>query len=235
MLSYPLWIHFIPPYTSDDSIISQQPCAPPCWQGLIPGQSTRDDVSDFVETSDLIPDWRLEEKNDTIWWGWTLNHRGYFRFDDNETLKSMSIFPNFQFPVSDILEIYGDPVATRSHVEHNPHDHDDFIVKVFFYYPQYGLLIEFKIKEGLSSASTVVLSPDMLGYGFGLYPPTDSLIKFVEEIHHFQQDQEDQIDMFIENDLTLGWWGFDSLLVTGSENASYPDSLRIVTPTPSSK
>lgn len=38
----------------DTSLLSGDPCEPPCWQGLTPGVSTEGEANEFVRTSDLV-------------------------------------------------------------------------------------------------------------------------------------------------------------------------------------
>ncbi|NIO00126.1 MAG: hypothetical protein GTN93_33480, partial [Anaerolineae bacterium] len=38
----------------DTSLLSGDPCEPPCWQGLVPGVSTEEEVNEFIQTSELV-------------------------------------------------------------------------------------------------------------------------------------------------------------------------------------
>ncbi len=38
----------------DASLLTGEPCEPPCWQGLTPGMSTEDEVEQFLTTSGLV-------------------------------------------------------------------------------------------------------------------------------------------------------------------------------------
>jgi hypothetical protein len=38
----------------DTSLLTGEPCEPPCWQGLTPGESTEEDVAEFMRTTRFV-------------------------------------------------------------------------------------------------------------------------------------------------------------------------------------
>jgi hypothetical protein len=38
----------------DTSLLTGEPCRPPCWQGLTPGESTEEDVAEFMKTTSFV-------------------------------------------------------------------------------------------------------------------------------------------------------------------------------------
>ncbi|HUW96175.1 MAG TPA: hypothetical protein VMW58_10345, partial [Anaerolineae bacterium] len=42
------------PAPLDKSLLTGEPCEPPCWQGLVPGTSTEAEVDEFLATSEYV-------------------------------------------------------------------------------------------------------------------------------------------------------------------------------------
>lgn len=199
------------PNTSDDSIISGIPCAPPCWQGLVPGQSTKSDVRDFLETSDLIPNRTIQEwerSPNALGWFWSRDHNGRFKFRYDQALKSMSIHPNFEFSVEDILAIYGEPAGTRSYLAAVGNE-GEFEVRLYF--PQHGLVTTFIFAtEPVQDDALIPFTGDILGDRFDLYEPADTLEQFIAGIYSFDEAEATRM---IADYFTVGWWGLDARLL----------------------
>ncbi|MBN1284290.1 MAG: hypothetical protein JXB47_02725 [Anaerolineae bacterium] len=47
-----------PAFPVDASLLTGEPCAPPCWQGLKPGVTALQEVRAFLENSPFVADWR---------------------------------------------------------------------------------------------------------------------------------------------------------------------------------
>ncbi|HUW14593.1 MAG TPA: hypothetical protein VM537_33040, partial [Anaerolineae bacterium] len=43
-----------PPPPVDTSLLTGEPCEPPCWQGLTPGESTEEDVAEFMKATRFV-------------------------------------------------------------------------------------------------------------------------------------------------------------------------------------
>jgi len=228
ILLNPIIIRLLPPSTSDDSIVTQSPCAPPCWYNLTPGVSTRDDVSKVLHNTTFIPDWAIEEEQGQISWFWSLGHMGKFQIDDDGILISMEIIPNFQFPVERILDLYGEPDALTSRLD-TPVEDGSFNLNLYFYYPDRGLVINFR--SPFDPEVDTALSPDLYGYGFELHEPADTLEAFISRV---KQVRGTELDNYMATEVTLGWPGFGSLVATRLNRSIYLDPLVFVTVTPHS-
>lgn len=116
------------PETPDDSLITGQPCMPPCWQSLTPGQSTWEEVSKFLEISPLVKgnfvsiDTEKTDKAFTQPWWWANEDRdpqrmNTFAVDQEGKLSAINLTPNTTIMVSQIIQAYGAPTyitAARS-------------------------------------------------------------------------------------------------------------------------
>jgi len=127
----------------DRSLLTGEPCAPPCWQGLTPGESTLEDVSEFMRTSGFVSPLTVfhgritrggEVVGVSIQWDST-NGRGGgdFAIEDG-VLKDMFIYPSYHLTLEDLVERYGPPekfhvMVTGPHVP---------LLQVTLFYPSYG-------------------------------------------------------------------------------------------------
>ena len=107
----------------DMSLLTGDPCEPPCWQGLTPGSSTEDDVNKFLETSRFV-DLHCIFRSDVttasagvvgvgIQWRSTAGRsRGV---DSNQfvieggVLRYIFVYPDYDITLDSLLEKYGPP------------------------------------------------------------------------------------------------------------------------------
>jgi hypothetical protein len=134
----------------DTSLLTGEPCEPPCWQGLVPGVSTEEEVDEFVRTSELVDQTTLFRGDITRgtgqvvgvsvqWWS-RADMAGVPRQFGNDftleggVLQYMTIFLDVEVTLEDLLERYGAPekfTAWHEGVEVS-------YVRVTLYYPNHG-------------------------------------------------------------------------------------------------
>lgn len=216
------------PTTSDESIITQQPCAPPCWHGLIPGRSTQQDVHAALENDAFIPNWLIHEEPGLIRWQWSQNHQGYFLFDAGGILRAMSISPNFRFSIEDMLALYGEPAAIRQSRLMRTNSASTVAVQLSFYYPSQGLVLHLWLEDEPKESFVITAAID--GDEFELFQPSDSLEQFILQVHS-RLDPVD-LDAFVDDELTLGWPGYGSIVTARSGESPFLEPMIIVTSTP---
>ena len=129
----------------DMSLLTGDPCVPPCWQGLTPGESTLQEVNEFVRTSGFVNPQTLfrsgvyrggERVGLSIEWGSAAGHgRGYNDFIvDGGVLKHIAIYPDYDLTLERLFERYSPPekyVANLSGPE-------ILYVEVTLFYPTHG-------------------------------------------------------------------------------------------------
>ncbi|NIO68352.1 MAG: hypothetical protein GTN71_04700, partial [Anaerolineae bacterium] len=109
----------------DTSLLTGEPCEPPCWHGLVPGVSTEEEVDEFVRTSELVDQTTLFRGDITRgtgqvvgvsvqWWsradmaGVPRQFGNDFTLEDG-VLQYMTIFLDVEVTLEDLLERYGPP------------------------------------------------------------------------------------------------------------------------------
>ena len=157
------------PPPSEMSLLTGDPCEPPCWQGLTPGSSTKDDVNEFLETSRFVDRDSVFRSDVTTasagvvgvsiqWRSTAARSRGV---DSNEfvieggVLKYIFVYPDYDLTLESLLQRYGPPdkfhvMVTGRHVP---------LLGVTLFYPAYGFTasLELPVDEAqLRPESTVV-------------------------------------------------------------------------------
>lgn len=226
------WGNLIP---KDESILTQTPCNFPCWHGITPGQSTIADVQQLIKTDPFIASSpHLSQAADGtgrigIQWsynGFNINNRILY---ENGVVYSISISPNIPFSLQDIISKYGEPAAVNASLADSM---EGGVVDAVLalYYPQIGLQVGFPIKGGsVITTNQFSIEPSIQGASFTLVTPKSSLRDFIAEIYPLQDDELNQV---LAN-MTLGWPGFNSLLVVNMNRNTFYDATFIVTATPS--
>jgi len=128
----------------DMSLLTGRPCEPPCWQGLIPGVSTKEEVEDFIATSEYVDrDSVYRERSwgaDAIWWEsaawWTTNPEPNAFVLDRDTLIVVRIQLDYELTLESLLETYGPPQKLWAHWR--GWGRADILVNL--YYPTLGLI-----------------------------------------------------------------------------------------------
>jgi hypothetical protein len=134
----------------DMSLLTGEPCVPPCWQGLTPGASTQEEADEFLRTNELVDTGCLYQSDITLgsgkvvgvslqWWS-SANTAGVRREYPNEfrvkdgILQEIAVFLDCRVTVEDLLTRHGRP--HRWEVQWVSLDTAD--IDVFLYYPSRG-------------------------------------------------------------------------------------------------
>jgi hypothetical protein len=139
----------------DKSLLTGEPCEPPCWQGLTPGVSTHEQVNEFIRTSRLVNPQTLhisalragdgQRVGVSISWRTTVAPgRGYHDLArKGGVLKDIIIYPDYDITLDSLLEKYGPPekvnVGITGSFGHVP------AVGVTLFYPTNGFTAYFEL------------------------------------------------------------------------------------------
>jgi len=139
----------------DTSLLTGEPCEPPCWQGLIPGQSTGDEVTNFLSTSRLVDQSTVWEERSGCGlitrWRSPISHRkgrplswdlsSWVCVSDG-ILRDMEILLDCDLTLQQLLEGYGPPEkidGVRGGIPERPY------VAVALYYPDRGMMVQLEL------------------------------------------------------------------------------------------
>ena len=134
----------------DTSFLTGEPCEPPCWQGLTPGESTEEDVGEFIRATRFVDTRTIyrgritrggEVVGVSIQWRSTAARSRNVEsnsFDiDTGVLEHITIYPDYELTLERLMERYGPPekyVANLSGYERQ-------WVDVTLFYPTHGFTV----------------------------------------------------------------------------------------------
>lgn len=138
-----LWMYL--PTTQGEAvggILSDEPCAPPCWQGITPG--TVVDRLVLVQQLRKISSIRsVQEDGNTVKWFWN-NQRGVntIYIGRDNVVQSISLQVDFELTVEDIIGKYGPPDAVNA----APFGYGENVyILMNLFYPQHGLTCRIQV------------------------------------------------------------------------------------------
>jgi hypothetical protein len=128
----------------DRSLLSGDPCEPPCWQGLVPGFSTAQEVEDVLAASEYVKQDSVQRERwggfRTIWWestaSWASGSGRNAAVIKGEMLQVLMLCLDYELALEDIVGRYGTPEklwAARTSL-------GGVEVAVRLYYPGEGLI-----------------------------------------------------------------------------------------------
>jgi hypothetical protein len=164
----------IPDLTSD--IVAAKPCGAPCWRGLVPGQSTMEDVDRFMQNLDpkewpvkksittstnCVKKWADDRSGDVIGATFSLILEGGL-------LEFIRVIPGVPPQLQAIVDRYGPPEYI-SPIVVNSEDKNIYMLEL--YYPKQGLAVEmtyYTLAEDIG-----YIRPDMYIGTFNFFRPGD--------------------------------------------------------------
>ena len=137
----------------DMTLLTGEPCEPPCWHGLTPGMSTEEDVNEFLATSELVDQSTLFRGDLTSglgevvgvavqWWSRADMASGPSPLGNHLSIRdgvlhNMIIGLDVEVTLQDLLERYGPPDKFSAWAEGVEVPY----VNVSLYYPRHGLMV----------------------------------------------------------------------------------------------
>jgi hypothetical protein len=105
------------------------PCRPPCWEGIIPGQTTADEAvtvllsNPLVLTATMAPS-PLSPKDGIVTWSWRYQAGSSEAYYDLQTSSQKIVAVRVHFPTSlpfaDMMQAYGEPSHIMAYASHGP-------------------------------------------------------------------------------------------------------------------
>lgn len=163
------------------------PCAPPCWEGVTPGQTTAKEALHILEQSPLTSAVKmgtspLNVEQGLVDWQWL--DKSYYRIGSSNsggtaiysTVKNKDIIylivpflPSFKF--GEVIQAYGEPthIVASFTTEHQPTPTDEsnfaFVYRIYFIYKDKGFILDTK------SATIPTISPNLVVEGVEFFSP----------------------------------------------------------------
>ncbi len=125
------------------------PCRPPCWEGVTPGQTNVLQAVEILKQAPIIATVIVTTTSTLspighILWDWTAGGHGggadYRRQSSQQTIISIApIFPT-AFPLSDVIQVYGEPSHVVAEIRYPP-DSGTAFYDLTFVYMSYGFAL----------------------------------------------------------------------------------------------
>jgi hypothetical protein len=139
----------------DNSLLTGEPCEPPCWQGLMPGESTEHDLAALLDASEQVDAGSLRREStgcgEVTYWrnpetlssfsppsGWTSS----YACTSDKVLKVVMEYLAYEVELQQLLDNYGAPDALRAQPAGIP---ERPYVEVNLYYPARGLMCQLEL------------------------------------------------------------------------------------------
>jgi hypothetical protein len=136
-------------------LLTGEPCEPPCWQGLTPGQSTEQEIAALLDASEQVDAGSLRRESTgcglvTYWRnretlssfsppsGWTSS----YACTSDKVLKVVMEYLAYEVELQQLLDNYGAPDALRAQPAGIP---ERPYVEVNLYYPARGLMCQLEL------------------------------------------------------------------------------------------
>lgn len=145
------------------------PCRPPCWEGIIPGQTSAKQAVEMLKKNSRVSNPQIQFYNAVTWVNTTAKHLNLAEahFDPNDPKQIIYwIRPSLpssedEYPLKDILKAYGEPtyiIALRT----GPPLFNKIVYTVTFIYVNYGMAVEgsFYKKSGFNQ-NLMLKSPEL--------------------------------------------------------------------------
>jgi hypothetical protein len=122
------------------------PCVPPCWQGIIPGESSKEEVEDLsadipgidLEYSKWLGSWNIYDDRFLLQFK-DGKGEGQIRIVDNY-IHSISIYDDVNLTLEQAIGLYGEPESII--IEHEEPG-DVILLSINLLYPNQGLLLTY--------------------------------------------------------------------------------------------
>ncbi len=139
----------------DRSLLTGEPCEPPCWQGLTPGESTEEDVAEFMRTTRFVDAGSVRRSSYTrltqggeevagvvIHWrsSWGLSACNDFCVEEG-VLNSITICPSPGVTLGGLIERYGAPEKYIANLQ----GYERRWIDVTLFYPTHGFTVYFTL------------------------------------------------------------------------------------------
>lgn len=178
----------------DRSILTDDPCAAPCWQGIVPGKTTSHEAAGIVAGLDSVRSNDIRDFGDRLVWYSAASRAdpvlaSELRSRDG-AVAFIEISISFELTLQAILDKYGPPekiLAFESGSEH------PILTAIHYYYPQQGLVFvswiegyvppseQFVLDAATPITRTYYFAPTTIDSWFEEHPEMEGRMRFGKE------------------------------------------------------
>ncbi len=128
----------------DKSLVTDKPCAPPCWYEIKPGETSVSETQRILSSLPFVKEADPLYSNEILWrndWG-----GGYILFDDSDKVKEISYTLEYDVEVKDLVAKKGIPGGFLM-FPGGPHEGSNDLGEIQIYWPNEGLIARVPIRN----------------------------------------------------------------------------------------
>lgn len=169
---------------TDKSLFTGSPCAPPCWQGIIPGETTAEEAMRILQSSPYVKKGNIEKTGSyslgAIWAYWKISSGGVSVGLRDGLVHEIALNTPYRLTLGEVAKKFGTPEALRVNIAGIPED-PWWMIKM--YYPARG--IEFRVDGQFKDPS---IEPSTQISGIRFVAPQSSLEELLAELYETYGD-----------------------------------------------
>ena len=181
---------------ADRSLLTDDPCAAPCWHNIIPGESNEDDVlrelenSPYVKSGTLNRGWTMINGIDLTYYSWQGRDKVLNRvYLQNDRVLRIELHPNDKLAFGDVVDKFGPP--ENVYARFPPGGTVTYLV--YLDYPALGMSFcsfsgPISFKKALAAPGYGVLSEDLLVTSATYFAPT-SLEQMYRRVYLYSDER----------------------------------------------
>ena len=166
---------------TDRSLFTGSPCAPPCWQGIVPGETTAEEAMQIVQSSPYVKRKSIERTGSytlgAIWAYWKINSGGVSIGLRDGLVHEISLNTPYRLTLEEVVEEFGVPEALVLYQAGLP-EHLQWGITI--YYPATGMEFSMGTAGPFRDPS---IKPSMQVGGVRFVTPQSSLEGLLAELY----------------------------------------------------
>lgn len=171
----------------DKEVLATQTCKLPCWQGIIPGETSKDAFINLIKQNPYFAPDSLEEypvgSGTVIGWSYPngLNNGGGVYIREN-TIQVLNLDATSGITMGEVIKRFGEPTMVQIDSGLVGDHQAGFDVRA--YYPQSGLVVHFARKL-FSTDFRAVVQPNLVVDEITLFPPgsAEDIVSIAKRFH----------------------------------------------------
>ncbi len=142
----------------------QNPCAPSCWYGIVPGKSARQDVRRILPQLPFVQPFSIMEYVPARYdvgfsWlkKWRFDVRDWIELDQNDVVLGIVVHPDAPLRLDDVIQAIGVPEKIQLYAV----GAETSRVFLSLFYPRQGLVLKVFVSDGHAYREAEEIGPEM--------------------------------------------------------------------------
>lgn len=203
----------------DRSLLTDIPCPAPCWQGIVPGETSRSQALQILRDSPYLRHDSLQEsgtdENGGVTWQWDVPGRrltSSISWQDG-VVQSITLGLTYDLTVDQVIGKFGPPEAIDV-IEGGTPEHNYWIIDLYYphvgvqfkaYTPEFESSLEPSTEVGVAQFFVPTSLEERVSDVFGEGESAERIISRVMGLMRPWQGYGDLFEVYYESPQDLGW------------------------------